>query len=447
MYKTAITLTLMLFFVLTQGKAQKNDFAYYDSLTYKLYLDKDYRQLIKKGKEALDAGIDYYYLRMRIGIALYEQKKYRLAVPHFQKALSFSDNDIVREYLYYATLWGGEPLRAQKQVKDMSEALKYKLGFTGKKALSTAIDMASLIRTSDVPAEFDFPTSDAGSQIIPRRFFNMSLSLGHKIGDGAAMSHMLTYLHNNNEKYTYDQSYNPAPNDPYYPYNSDFNTNQYQYYLGTSILPGKTWNLVLGGQIATFSTPVYEYADYWFRGQTQYGYTQSTYWDFDFALSGSLVKNFRRASVEVEMAIMSMNNVFSFQPSGIINLYPLGNLNLYTRSRFSYSIKNGSGTFFQEQKLGFKLVKHLWLEGTYFSGNVSGFTLDNSSMFYNGLEEINSMAGGRMIIPTNKKFSLSLGYQNRKMTNYFINSADSNIKSNGLELNYSLYFITLQWTL
>ena len=41
MYKTTLTLTLLLFFVLTPGKAQKNDFAHYDSLTYKLYLDKE----------------------------------------------------------------------------------------------------------------------------------------------------------------------------------------------------------------------------------------------------------------------------------------------------------------------------------------------------------------------------------------------------------------------
>jgi len=70
-----------------------------------------------------------------------------------------------------------------------------------------------------------------------------------------------------------------------------------------------------------------------------------------------------------------------------------------------------------------------------------------SAMFYNGLEEINSMAGGKLIIPTNTKFSLSMGYQFRKMTNYFYTNDDINLKSNNLELNYSLFFITLLWTL
>ena len=447
MYKTTLVLLTALLFFSGQSNAQKNDYVYYDSLTYKLYMEKDYKQLIKKGKEALHSGFDYYYLRMRIGIAYYNQKKYRLAAPHFKKALSFSDNDIVKEYLYYSYIWGGEPLMAERLINDMSNALKDKLRLGKSGVLATSVDMAYLIRAEDFPDDLDFPSLDPGTQIIPENFFNMSAGMSHKLGKGASMSHMLTYLHKGNDKYSYDPDYYPAPNDPYYPFNNNFNTNQFQYYLASAISLGRSWNLIFGGHIATVAVPEYNYYETMFRGQLQYRYSQSSSWDFDYALSGSILKNFGRASIEGEFAIMSMNNVFIMQPSGILRLYPLGNLNLYTQSRFSYSIKDNSGTFFQEQKLGFKALKHLWLEGTYFSGGVSGFTLDNNAMFYNGLEEINSMAGGKLIIPTNTKFSLSMGYQFRKMTNYFYTNDDINLKSNNLELNYSLFFITLLWTL
>ena len=328
----------------------------------------------------------------------------------------------------------------------MSGTLKSRLGLLSKSVLSTSVDMALLTRSSDIPDEFEFP-HDEGSQTVPHNFFNMSVSLSHRLGSGSTMTHMLTYLHKNNEMYSYDPGYTPAPNDPYYPLNNDFNTNQFQYYLGTYFGFGKSWVLGLAGHIATVGAPEYQYTQTWYRARVQYQYIKNTYWNFDYAFSASILKNFKRASIGAEMAIMSMNNQFSFQPTGMINLYPLGNLNLYTSSRFSYSIKDNTGTFFQEQKLGFKALKHLWLEGTYFSGGISGFTLDNSSLFYNGLESVNSMAGGKMIIPTNKKFSLSLGYQNRKMTNYFYNNNDITQKSNGLELNYSLFFMTLLWTL
>ncbi len=447
MYKTTLVLLIALLFFGGHGKAQKNDYAFYDSLTYKLYMDKDYRQLIKTGKEALHSGLDYYYLRMRIGIAYYNQKKYRLAVPHFKKALSYSDNDIVKEYLYYSYLWGGEPLMAEKLTSDMSVPLQNKLGISNSGVLATSVDMAYLGRTEDIPDNFDFSSEETGTQIIPESFFNASASLSHKLGSGASMSHMLTYLYKSNDKYSYDPDYTPASNDPYYPYNKNFNTNQFQYYLGSAISLGQSWSLIFGGQVAIIGIPVYSYYETYYRGQLQYRYSQSTTWNFDYAFSGSLLKNFKRFSIEGEFALMSMNDIFIMQPSGIVRLYPLGNLNLYTQSRFSYSIRDNSGTFFHEQKLGFKVFDHLWLEGVYFSGGISGFTLENSSMFFNGVEEVKSMAGGRFIVPTNKKFSLSLGYQSRTMTNYFINNDDINLKSNNLELNYSLFFITLLWTL
>ena len=40
-----------------------------DTNTYNLYLEKDWDELIREGKRALRQDIDYYYLRMRIGIA------------------------------------------------------------------------------------------------------------------------------------------------------------------------------------------------------------------------------------------------------------------------------------------------------------------------------------------------------------------------------------------
>ena len=447
MFKTTLILSFLFLFMSTQGKAQDKDYTYYDSLTYKLYMDKDYKQLLKTGKEALNKGFDYYYLRMRMGIALYNQKKYRLAVPHFEKALEFSDNDIVREYIYYAALWGGEPLRAQKLSAGMSTALKVKLGLMHKSVLATNIDMAFLTNNDDIPDNFSIPQQDEGYQIIPNQFFNISLSLTHKLGSGSSMTHMLTYLHKNNTKYSYEPGYIPIVGDPYYPVNDDFNTNQFQYYLASAFHLGKTWNLIIGGHFAPVAAPDYQYHQTTYMNRYSYQYTKTIYWQTDFALSGSLLKNFKYASVEGEFVFLSVSNRIILQPTGIIRLYPLGNLDLYTQSRFAYSINDNTGTFFQEHKLGFKVFKHLWLEGTYFTGDVTGFTLDNGSMLYNGLEEINTMAGGRMIVPTNTKFSLSLGYQTRTMTNYYINKDDINSRSNGLEMNYSLFFITLQWTL
>ncbi|MEZ5010556.1 MAG: hypothetical protein R2744_02465 [Bacteroidales bacterium] len=45
---------------------------------------------------------------MRLGISLYERKKYLLAVSQFRKAMEFSQDDpVAGEYIYYCYLYAG----------------------------------------------------------------------------------------------------------------------------------------------------------------------------------------------------------------------------------------------------------------------------------------------------------------------------------------------------
>ena len=203
MYKTNLILFVIILFYSVQGKAQQKDFVYYDSLTYKLYVDKDFKQLLKVGDEALNSGLDYYYLRMRIGIAAYNLKRYRLASVHFEKASSFSDNDIIQEYLYYSSLWGGEQQRAKGVADRMSEALKQRLGIAGRGVTDVSVDMALLNQAEDFPDDFEFPSGEDGTQIVPTQFFNMSFGLSHDLGSKAKLTHSFTYLHRSSDKYSW----------------------------------------------------------------------------------------------------------------------------------------------------------------------------------------------------------------------------------------------------
>ena len=104
MFRTAVLIIVLISFVSIKGKAQSQDYLYYDSLTYQLYLEKDYQSLLKTGGEAVDLGFDGYYLPMRTGIAAFELKMYRVAAGYFELAKVYSDNDLVNEYLYYSYL-------------------------------------------------------------------------------------------------------------------------------------------------------------------------------------------------------------------------------------------------------------------------------------------------------------------------------------------------------
>ncbi len=435
MHKTTLVLFIIILFSSVQGRAQQKDFAYYDSLTYKLYMDKDFKQLLKVGRDALNSGVDYYYLRMRIGIAAYNLQKYRIASAHFEKASTFSDNDVIHEYLYYSSLWGGEPLRAKGVVTDMSDILKKRIGVAEKGLTAYSVDMAILNQTENFPDDFDFPADEEGTQIVPTQFFNTSLSLSHNLGSNATMTHSITYLHRSSDKYTLYNSQDY--------YDTGFNTNQYEYYLGSAISLSHSWNLNLGGHFSAVAFP--KYIERWFNGNNQF--TKTTAWSYDFVFSASVLKNFTYAAIEGEMVLLSLNGELVYQPTGVLRLYPFANLNLYTQSQLSFQNRDNSNNFFHQQKVGLKLLNHLWVEANYFSGGVSGFALNNGALLYNGVEEVNRMIGGMLIIPTKSKFTLTLGYQNRVQSNYFYPDADVNLKSNKLELNYSLLFMLLSWTL
>ena len=73
--KSVVVICCLLFPLFMSGQ-QLNNFLAVDTLTYKYYLAEDWDKLINAGDKAINDGIDYYYLRMRMGIASYEKRKY-----------------------------------------------------------------------------------------------------------------------------------------------------------------------------------------------------------------------------------------------------------------------------------------------------------------------------------------------------------------------------------
>jgi hypothetical protein len=127
MYRLMI---LFLLFSSIPAKAAPDtlDFKTADEETYKYYMQQQWDSVINIGNEALEDGIDYYYLRMRIGVAYYEKKQYRLAEPHFLKALKFnSSDDYAKEYLYYCYLYSQQYDLAGRLSRSFSDSLTNKL--------------------------------------------------------------------------------------------------------------------------------------------------------------------------------------------------------------------------------------------------------------------------------------------------------------------------------
>ena len=89
------------------------NYAQIDTLSYNAYLNKDWNEVKSIGKKSIKQDIDYFFLRMRLGIAYYEQENYRKAAQHFDKALEYNpDDSLATEYLFYANKFANLDMQA-----------------------------------------------------------------------------------------------------------------------------------------------------------------------------------------------------------------------------------------------------------------------------------------------------------------------------------------------
>ena len=73
-----ILIILLISLASLSGTANNLDFPTADMLTYRYYQEKKWDSVIMIGKQALRQDIDFYYLRVRLGIAYFEKQEYPL---------------------------------------------------------------------------------------------------------------------------------------------------------------------------------------------------------------------------------------------------------------------------------------------------------------------------------------------------------------------------------
>ena len=115
-----ITKVLFVSFVLffspfqSEGAVASDDFKTVDSETHRLFAEKKWDSVIIVGKRALRDNIDYFYLRLRIGISFFEIRKYLQAIDHLEKAHEFNSGDpMTMEYLYESYIMTGRNQEAK----------------------------------------------------------------------------------------------------------------------------------------------------------------------------------------------------------------------------------------------------------------------------------------------------------------------------------------------
>lgn len=388
---------------------QGNEFTGKDKTTYDLYLDGSWKELIRFGEEAIREGADYYYLRMRLGIAAYELKDYSRAIRHFSKALEFnsSDNNAL-EYLYFSYLFYGREMEANEVARKFPPSLKEKISYgTGEGVRSFSLNgTRSFLHNREITAEYppDTDLSVDDFRYLTLSFTSLNAALVHSAGNSMTITHALGYLSKD-----YMLQWQPPAG---VITTDERGLSQLQYYISGRILSGIKTYIIPAIHYVNVQVPVYTTV----AGPGRRTFLSEQYDLYhDFAASIGIERYFGKMRPGISAGYSDINDQQQVQGSFSLTWFPLGNLDLYTFSDITwYTVipangRDGGPVFSQE--LGFRAFPGLWIELWGSIGEVGNFAASRAYLIYNDSGVVREQYGVRLIAPfIGKNIELSVFY-------------------------------------
>jgi len=404
---TVITIFMLLLGISRQGVAQEQgSFSRYDSETYRYYLEQKWDSLIHTGKEALRDEIDYYYLRMRLGIAYYSKRNYRKAATHFTRALEWNHQDpAALEYLYYCRIYAGQKEQADLLRKRFRGDLALKMpppqpaffGMSGIEYLYSHNLNREILENPDEFVSAPVP----GVRYITSGFSNISASLSNAIAPGISLEHAYTFL---SKKNLYD----------YFDGISRYMTTaqqvrQHQYYLSPRLTTLSGLTLIPAFHVIRLRYQVFADAGTGYQGGNNMILVFQEKTDF---LAGLALKQ-RIGPVDIHLGgyFTELNDMEQIQSRTGLTWYPLGNLNFYAGgfANSLYRIGTGEGTlnFIPEILIGFSIAEKVWIELNASSGEMDQYVENYGAIIYNSYgENPGKKAGLSVSVPVSKTGSM-----------------------------------------
>jgi hypothetical protein len=444
MVRRIIIVIVIVFFHFTGQARSLPDFAYVDSITYQLYINGSWKELIRTGEDAIKEGIDYYFLRMRIGIASYEIEDFPRAISHFRKSLELNSADEnAMEYLYFSFLFIGREMEASEIAKSFSPRLIEKLT-PGNRGIVRSVSLnatGSQLRNTQVIDDYSFDADPSrnGFQNITRNFRFFSASLIHDAGPGTRLTHSPGYLSKSYMVYTSSDNEAVLATDAY--------LSQFQYYLSGKILTGNGVYLVPAIHYLAVRLP-YEITIAG-RGRTTLQ-TRHFQYQHNLAISMGLEKYYRRIKPGFSAGYSYLNRQSQVQGSFNIIWYIFGNLNLYSISEITWYSKfpaiEDSGNFILTQNVGFRTLPWLWIEFGGSLGEKFNYASSGSYFVYNDPLVIMEEYRASLIIPIFRKgIELSLHSGFNRGESRFISSFNNDMQINPVNINYYKISGGIKW--
>lgn len=355
-----------------------------DTLTYQQFFNKEYKALQKTGKEAIKGGIDFYFLRTRLGISYYEQQNYESALPHFKKAQQIYPNDpIIQEYYYYTLLYTGRNEDAYDLAKKFPKNIQESVGF---KKHSIALINEELSITGGFSSNNNIATFDSldikDTNIYAEGTFQggaklASIILKNRITPRLTLTTGFSYFETKSmgKVQTYDSTAIQS-----------FINNPYQLNFAIGYL--FPFGLKVGGAFGLY----HEASNYYnaVYNDTNFTFTYNENPRIENPYSASIFATYRWNRFEF-FATGSMGNLASVnQKQGEIGVayYPFGNQNFYSVTSGTMIQNDTTQAFIVHQKIGGKAYKSFWYELSASYGNFRNYIGASGFSTYNTVDPV-----------------------------------------------------------
>lgn len=474
---TAKTTTLffsMFFFIVLKGfSADQPDFRSVDSLTFRYYNEQKWDSVIHVGKQALRQNIDYYYLRVRMGISYFQKQSYFTAVTHLEKARKFNSGDpFVNDFLYRAYLYtqreeearvlksslpkpeAGVPGAGQETGNSFLHSAHFESGYTlssnaNPKNLATLMGTDSLYGEQDLYGN-NFYTSLGVTMWLSKRI-NITLAYNYLkfnktkyIRYGRLEDHFLG---------TADSSWGTMYlwSFPYMSYDTSFSyhVNQHEGHFGLSWSLPKGFKILPAFHLLAVNYPItsvkldtvtvadpYFYMDY-DSTLVSFPFTRKSYSSsqrdtsfMNYVIALGITKEIGIFNIGIYGSWSNLNGRKQKQAGVSLTYYPMGNLNFYGTTTFTGFFEKKGGRLLISQVLGAKITHWLWIEGNFYYGDFTNANIFNGSVVYNNSDKIDYRGGASLVFPVGRHLQFSILYQYfRKESKqiYYVHNPDNTI--------------------
>lgn len=416
-----------------------------DSLTWQLYLEKDWTALLRSARKAFREGIDFYYLRVRAGVAAYELKRLGTAVHHLEAArAAFPDDDFTNGTLYSVLVQAGRDDEANLLASRLLPEARGRLAIPLQGLVNSVGTGIYLSRNTSHAALREDPIAEEGSltsyrSVLNRQWYKnvaFDLHLSPRFNLYTHVSHIAI-----------DRTQHFSSTSNQVEALRETTTSQFQGYSQGRLLMGKGWSAFASASLLR-GEGLYDTLSVTTPGL--YTLTKESFPFTDWLINAGAACQMDWMAPRLSVTHGNINGGEQWQFNGQWVLYPLGNPDFYLVSEGYLHLDELSEhpkTIFT-QKIALK-TGPAWLIGEATRGTIANFSTGEGLVVYNMPERITAMTGATLWVPLfGYRLNASLRFlvTSKKGTTFvYTNATDFTVRS--YRFNDHSLFISLQWNL